>query len=84
MLPRFLVCLLLGPWRSDGEDGPWRREGGQAAEGVSTAGLRALRKQIDEGAPASQTIGTIANDVIVDGQELLTTEVIGLYSPSLK
>ncbi|CAN0013886.1 unnamed protein product, partial [Ectocarpus sp. 12 AP-2014] len=62
------------------EDGPWRREVVQAAEGESRAGLRALRKQIDEGAPASQTIDTIANDVIVDGQELLTTEC---YSPTM-
>ncbi|CAN0203799.1 unnamed protein product [Ectocarpus sp. 6 AP-2014] len=69
--PRAKVLTLAA---SDGEDGPWRREGGQAAEGESRAGLRALRKQIDEGAPASQTIGTIANDVIVGGQELLTTE----------
>ncbi|CAM9163186.1 unnamed protein product [Ectocarpus fasciculatus] len=73
--PRAKVLALAA---SDGEDGdgPWRREGGQAAEGegVSRVGLRALRKQIDEGAPVSQTIETIANDVIVDGQELLTTE----------
>lgn len=38
-------------------------------------GLRKLRRQIDEGLPASQTVGTLVNDVIVRGQELLTTEV---------
>lgn len=54
---------------------PWRREFSQEVEGVSKAGLRALRTQIDEGAPASKTAGTLVNDIIVDGQELLTTEV---------
>ncbi|CAM9375578.1 unnamed protein product, partial [Laminaria digitata] len=49
------------------------RVGGEA-EGVSKAGLRALRRQIDDRAPASETIGTLVNDVIVGGQEMLTTE----------
>ena len=57
------------------EEEPWRRELVQETEGVSMEGLRKLRRKIDEGAPASQTLGTLVNDVIVRGQELLTTEV---------
>lgn len=57
------------------EEVPWRREFVQEKEGVSMEGLRKLRRQIDDGAPASQTVGTLMNDVIVRGQELLTTEV---------
>lgn len=57
------------------EGEPWRRELLQDAEGVSKAGLRALRRQIDEGAPASKTAGTLVNDILVEGQEILTTEV---------
>ncbi len=53
----------------------WNRELVRKTEGVAREGLRALRAQIDEGAPASQTIGTIVDDVVVEGQELLTTEV---------
>lgn len=34
-----------------------------------------LRRRIDEGVPASELIETLVNDIIVDGQELLTTEV---------
>lgn len=45
------------------------------AEGVSKAGLRDLRRQIDEGATAAETIGTLVKDVMAGGQELLTTEV---------
>ena len=58
-----------------GEEGWWNRELARETDGVSREGLRTLRKQIDEGAPASQTIETIVNDVIAEGQELLTTEV---------
>lgn len=76
-LPLSLCVILSGSSSSstEGRGEPWRRELLQEAEGVSKAGLRALRSQIDEGAPASKTAGTLMNDVIVDGQELLTTEV---------
>eukprot|EP00752_Nemacystus_decipiens_P006739 g6058.t1 len=67
------------------EEEPWRREFVQENEGVSMEGLRKLRRQIDDGAPASQTVETLMNDVIVRGQELLTTEasVILQRCPSL-
>eukprot|EP00903_Cladosiphon_okamuranus_P010791 g10197.t1 len=57
------------------EEEPWRRESVQEEQEASMEGLRKLRRQIDEGLPATQTMGTLVNDVIVRGQELLTTEV---------
>lgn len=63
-------------WKnSSTEEEPWQREYVQAEEDLSMEGLRELRKQIDGNAPVSQTMGTLMNDVIVRGQELLTTEV---------
>lgn len=73
LLPRFsprCICYLCS-----GTDAPRRRDVGQETEDASRAGLRTLRLQIEAGAPASQTVGTIVEDVIVEGQELLTTEV---------
>lgn len=51
-------------------------------EGVSKAGLRELRRQIDdpEGSSAAEMIATLVNEVIVDGQDFLTTEVTDLRS----
>ena len=54
----------------------WRREVKRDAEDVSRAGLRKLRQQIDEGASVEEMIATVVHDVIVDDQELLTTEVM--------
>ncbi|CAM9423150.1 unnamed protein product [Scytosiphon promiscuus] len=55
-------------------DEPQQPDSRQGIEGVSSAGIRTLRAQIDEGATASQTIATILDGIIMEGQELLTTE----------